>query len=551
MARNQKRIDHYRKRLKSLETERSPFIPLWRELSDYILGHRGRFLVTDGNKPKRNTKQHNNTAKMAARTLASGMMAGITSPARPWFQLGTLDPDLAEFGPAKIWLHDVEMKMREVFAQSNVYNQLHASYAELGTFGTAPMGVYFNRENIIRAKAYTAGSYMLATNGLDEVDTFFRKYRMTVGQVVKEFGKDNVSRSCLDNWNRGNTESWVNIIHCIEPNDDADMMSAKGTSMPYRSVYFEENQSEDKFLRVKGFEDFPIMAPRWDIAGDDIYATSCPGMDALGDNKALQLHEKRTSTAIDILVDPPKQAPIAMKNMISGSFLPGDLEFVPDTGNGIKSMYDFKPDLNAMASISARDEDRVNKAYYVDLFLMLANSDRRQITAREIEEKHEEKLLMLGPVLERLHNELLNPLIKRTFNLMMQAGVLPEPPSDLQDTALNVEYISVLAQAQKLTAINGLERLSTYAMNLAQVWPEARHKFDAMQSIDEYAQSVGVAPRVVKDDEAAEGAIAAERQQQQAAQMAELAPGMAQAAKSMADTDVESANALTRSMGLA
>jgi len=52
-------------------------------------------------------------------------------------------------------------------------------------------------------------------------------------------------------------------------------------------------------------------------------------------------------------------------------------------------------------------ENRIERSFYVDLFLMLANSDRRQITAREIEERHEEKMLMLGPVLQRLNDELL------------------------------------------------------------------------------------------------------------------------------------------------
>ena len=78
-------IRSYNKRLESLRKERSSFKPLWQELSDYHLAHRGRFLTSDRNKGhKRNTKQINNSSRLASRTLASGMMAGITSPARPW-----------------------------------------------------------------------------------------------------------------------------------------------------------------------------------------------------------------------------------------------------------------------------------------------------------------------------------------------------------------------------------------------------------------------------------------------------------------------------------
>jgi len=105
-------IISYNKRLEALRSERSTFIPLYRELSDYHLAHRGRFLTSDRNKGhKRNTKQINNTSRMSARTLASGMMSGITSPARPWFRLGTGDTALDDLASVKTWLHEVQSIM--------------------------------------------------------------------------------------------------------------------------------------------------------------------------------------------------------------------------------------------------------------------------------------------------------------------------------------------------------------------------------------------------------------------------------------------------------
>src|SRR5690625_145877 len=105
-------IAHYLKRLESLKKERSSFIPTWKDLSDFHLGYRGRFLVEDHNKGyKRDTRQYNNTSRMAARTLASGMQAGITSPARPWFRLGTIDPNLSGRKDVMQWLWRVEMIM--------------------------------------------------------------------------------------------------------------------------------------------------------------------------------------------------------------------------------------------------------------------------------------------------------------------------------------------------------------------------------------------------------------------------------------------------------
>lgn len=536
----------FNKRLEALKSERSSFIPTWRELSDYHLAHRGRFLVSDRNKGhKRNTRQYNNTSKMSARTLASGMMAGITSPARPWFKLGAPDPNLNDVTAVKEWLFEVQTLMYRVFSQSNTYISLHTLYGELGVFGTGAMGIYEDYDNVIRCKPYSVGSYCLGTNGRNEVDTFYREYQKTIGECVKLFGFDNCSAYIKEQWRRGNTEAWVDIVHVVEPNDDRDMMSPLARDKKFRSIYYERGSGTQKgsnngqILMRTGFDEFAVLSPRWDVTGEDIYATDCPGMTCLGDTKGLQLGEKRAYQAVDKMANPPLQGDATLKTKVAnGSTLKPD-EIIWHDGNmqGLSSIYgNYKPDLNAIELKNQQAEMRIKKSFYEDLFLMLANSDRRQITAREVAEKQEEKLLMLGPVLERLHNELLDPLINRTFNILQKAGVLPAPPPELQGVELGVEYISILAQAQRMVAVGGLERLTDYTMNLAQVFPEARHKINPNQLVDDYADAMGVNPNILRsdDDVAAilqqEQAAAAQQQaQEQAAQLAQTARDASQA----------------------
>ena len=542
-------IKSFNKRYEALKSERSSFIPYWCELSDYHLANRGRFLLSDRNKHKRNTKQINNTSRLSSRTLASGMMAGITSPARPWFRLGSGDIDLDDNSAVKQWLHQVQDIMYKVFSQSNTYNELHKLYSELGVFGTSPMGVFLDFDNVIRCKSYTVGSYTLAANGKNLIDTFYREYEITVAQCVKEFGKDNCSNSVQQMWKKGNTETWVPIMHIIEPNDDRDHTSPMARDMAYRSVYYESGEGsktgKDQFLLRSGFKEFPIMTPRWSLTGEDIYATDCPGMTALGDTKALQLAEKRNYQAVDMTVTPPLQGPATLQNKISGkNVVSGDIVWTDSNDAGLRSIYDHNPDFTAIERVIDKAENRIQRAFYEDLFLMLANTDRRQITAREVAEKHEEKLLMLGPVLERLHDELLDPLIDRTFNILQEAGVLPPPPPELQDRELNVEYVSVLAQAQRMVATGALERLTGFTGQLATIWPEARHKVDASQAVDVYANALGVDPSVVRGDDEAEAMAAAEARA--AAQAQAMAQGqvMADTAKTVSDTEVSDENAL-------
>tara|TARA_R110000803_G_scaffold4054_6_gene13897 strand:- start:9064 stop:10740 length:1677 start_codon:yes stop_codon:yes gene_type:complete len=549
--------DSYNKRLKNLDSERSGFIDYWRELSDNILSSRGRFLTSDRNKGhKRNTKQFNNSARLAVRTLASGMMAGITSPARPWFRLQTPDPKLNEVGAVKEWLNDVEVLMREVYSQSNVYNTLHTVYSELAVFGTATMGIYEDYENVLWCKQYTAGSYLLAMNGRSAVDTLYREYELTVAQLVTEFGIENVSQSVKGQFETGNTEAWHKVVHAIELNDGRDNTNPLAKHKKYRSVYYEadsDKENKTSFLRESGYNEFPILAPRWDVTGEDVYATDCPAMTALGDVKALQLLERRKYQAVDKITNPPMQAPSNLKAQVEGQgMVAGDIVYVDDTSaGGIRSLYDYRPDLNAIQAMIQETENRIDKAFYVDLFLMLANSDRKQITAREISERHEEKLLMLGPVLERLHTELLDPLIDRTFAMMQRAGILPEPPEELRDTELRIEYVSVLAQAQRLVAVGAIERTAQFVGELSAVFPNARHKFDAEQAIDEYGAALGLSPRVIRSDEAVAEIIAQEQQamaqQQQAEQMAQ----MGQVAQQASQTDTSGKNALTDMMKMA
>jgi len=546
-------IISYNKRLEALRSERSTFMPLYRELSDYHLAHRGRFLTSDRNKGhKRNTKQINNTSRLSVRTLQSGMMSGISSPARPWFRLSSGESDLDDVTAVKTWLHQVQQLMYKVFAQSNLYNSLHQLYGELGVFGTAAMGIFQDFENVIWCRPYTVGSYMIGLNAQNISDTFYREYEISVGQCIKQFGEENVSITVQQQWAKGNSEAWVKVVHAIEPNDDRDGASPLARDKAWRSAYYESNKgskgavNSNKFLRQSGFDDFAIVTPRWDVTAEDVYATDCPGITSLGDTKALQLAERRKYQALDKLVNPPLQGPSALKNKINnGTVGPNEIIWHEQNGKGLTSIYgNYRPDINVIKEEINSVENRIQRSFYEDLFLMLAQTDRRQITAREVAEKHEEKLLMLGPVLERLHTELLDPLIDRTFNILQQNGVLPLPPPELQNRELNVEYVSVLAQAQRLVSLGAVDRLVQFSGELSTIWPEARHKVNATRAVDEYAESLGVDPSLVNSDDQAAAMAQAEAEQLAQAQAMATAQQGAEMAKTASETEISEDNAL-------
>lgn len=524
------------RRMSSLTTERQSFDSHWKELAEYVLPRRGRFFTTDRNKgDKRHNKIINSKATQALRTAASGLMANLTSPARPWLRLETPDPDMMEFAPVKLWLEKVETLMRSIFNESNLYNALPILYTELLLFGTGCMSHVDDFEDVARFYTHTVGSYWIAQNERFRVDTLYRKFEWPVSMIVGAFGLGNCSRSVKDRYANGDYDSWFPVWHAVEPNPEYDPSRPLSVNKRYRSIYWEPGLTDaperDKFLRRSGFDEFPAYCPRWDLTGEDIYATNCPGMAALGDVKQLQHYEKNKAMAIDKLSKPPLRGPGSLKNT-PVSQVPGGLTTYDD-GNGAKlePIYQVDPRIQEMLLDIQHIEQRIDQAFYADLFMAITNMQgiqpRNQL---ELMQRNEEKLLMLGPVIERLFNELLDPLVDRTFNQMARAGLLPPAPEELQGQALKVQYISSLAMAQRAIGTGTIERVASFVGGVAQMDPTAVAKFDGSQAIDEYAHMVGSPPKLIRTDEVAAAIIAGQQQQAQMPAMVEMASKGAQAA---------------------
>lgn len=548
------KVKDYYTRWEALKAERQSFMDSWRDLSEYCMAYRARFLTDANNKgdESRLTKtQYNNKARIALRTIAAGMQAGITSPSRPWFKMQVAE-GVEENEEVKQWIARAQSTMYEVFSASNFYNAVHTMYSELACFGTAAVGCFENFDDVVDFKTFGIGSYAFSTDDAGNVTGFYREFRMTVGQLVDKFGYDNCSRTVRTHYDKRQLDQWYKVIHAVEKNSKPDAKGfAKG--MAFISVYFETaSKDHEGFLRESGFDEMPFAVARWDIGADDIYATDCPGMIALGDMKALQLGELKKYQALDKIVNPPMIGDAALKQAAGKKALqPGTITWAGEAMAGMKSVYEnYRPDLGAMMEINREAETRISKAFYEDLFLMLANSDRRQITATEIAEKQEEKLLQLGPVLERLHSEFLDKLIDRVFAVVLRSGILPPPPEALQGEQLQVNYVSILAQAQKMVNIGSIERISNFAGQIAAMYPEAMMKLDPLELITVYAESLGVDPSVLRSNDQVQQMIAAQQQaaQQQAAM--EQSQQMIQTAKTAGEVDQTNIQQLMKNAGL-
>lgn len=539
------------KRKAMLWSERSSWVSDWLDLVDYLSPYSGRFVPDDankGDKTGRAQKMLSTMSRRALKSLAAGLMGGMTSPARPWFRLTIRNAALRENQEVKRWLQGVTDLMREIFARSNFYRALHQAYMELGAFGTTVIVLLPDFDNIIHCTPITVGEYALATDHRGRVNTIVREFNMTVGQMVRHFGVENCSLTVQNHFKDGNLDQWILVHHHVEPREwkDRDPGVPTAENMAFKSCYYEAGKigGDEKLLLNGGHRKFPALAARWDVNGNDVYGTG-PGHDALGDMKESQFFKSRRAQAIDYMTNPPLQGPSHLKTVGVNRF-PGGFTWLEQAGteNTIKSLYQVNLDLQHLQEAAVEVAKDIKGHFYEDLFLMLANDTRSGITATEVAERHEEKLLMLGPVLERLHNELLDPAIEYTFDRIVEAGLLVgklAPPKELSKVDLQVQYVSMLAQAQRAVGLQSFDRLvaTIGALAGAKQDPGVWDKLDSDQLIDEYADGLGVTPSVVRSDDDVEAIRAERAAQAQAVQQAAMAQQAAETAATASQIDTQ------------
>jgi len=541
---------YYHRRFTALRNEfRESWAPHLAELKEYLAPYAGRHLSGDSESEandgsKRGSAVYDDVPQSALSVLQGGLQSGLTSPARPWFRLATQDEELNSRPDVKQWLYTVEERMRAVFNRSNIYNATHEMYGELAVFGTSATLLEFDFRNVIHATVFTAGQYYLDVNDRGQVNTFTRRYYMTAEQIVRAFGEDRASPGVRQAYRGGATQRFP-VIQFIEPNDD-DRVSLDGFHKPWRSIYWEDGSDTATFLRVGGYEEFPVLSPRWNIIADDVYGTSL-GMRLLADVKMLYDMQRCSLVATHKAISPPIAAPSGQKTEMINS-IPGGITYEVDAGT-LRPLHTVDLRLDFLEAKINNVKDAIRQGFFNNLFLMLASMDRRQMTATEVAERHQEKLTLLGPVLARLHTELLDPLIDRTFGILLRTGALPPPPEELSGADLRVEYISILAQAQKMIGLTGLQQTLGFAGNLAAVDPTIMDVVNLDRAMYHYADYSGTPPDILRDPEEVAAIRQQRAQQAQAQQMAEQGATMAQGAKVLSEASLGENNVLSALMG--
>jgi hypothetical protein len=506
------------------------------------------------------------TGSIYAQRLAAGLVSGKSSPTSAWFRIKIGRIDSTRTTPLSLWLAECERLLYLIFSESNFYNSIATFYHDLVIFGTAAMLIYDDFNSVINCINPCCGEYYVDIDGKYRPCVFYREFTMTIDALVREFGEENITDSTLQLYHDtagANRTREIIVAHSIEPNDDGNATKfGFPTSAPYREAYWEWGGStspqgganaQPKFLRRRAYAETRAIIGRWDLVSNDPYGRS-PAMDALPDIKQLQLEQRRKAQAIDKMVNPPLVADMQLKNS-PANLTPGGITYVPSFASsgkpGFASVYDTKFPIQEIVQDLTEVKQRLSQIFCNDILRVASQYETRSnVTAVEWDLRKSESLVMLGPVLERIDNEVLKPVIETVFSIAARAGIFPPAPPEIQGQMMNIEFISMLAQAQQATSAASIERMLSLAGNIVGVVPEIMDNIDTDFAMDKMSDLLRNDPRMIRSPEALAEIRKQRAQQAQQAQQAQIANQLSQGAKNLSQASVGGGqNALQAMLG--
>ena len=534
-------IEYFLKRKHELEEIFNVIKPDLQELADYYSPRSVQFIAKNVRKPiVKNRKIIDSTPLIALRNFSSGMMSGATSPTNRWFKTSISNADLANDYYLKNWCARQEELTREILYSSNFYQCLPEIYKQIGIFGFSAVALNSDYDNVVNFKVLPIGSYYYAKNDRGRVDTFCRIYCDCAKNIVKRF--PNVPDKVIEA-NRENPMKLFEIIHFVEENKFYREKRLSSRFSKYVSAVILSDEHE--FLSIKGYDKFPYVVFESSISSDIDYPQDSPGINALADVKQLMTMVKEYAKAVKKIVCPTYKGPASLKNKkladIPGAYIEED-----ENGRGITPVYEVNPRVLELKQEKDELKQAIKEHFYNDLFAMILSTAQYSRTATEVNELKEEKMVLLSPLLEQIHSAL-RQILKWIYDEEIQTGILKPLKEEYQNYRFDIEFVSSLAQAQKISNISSMERFTTFVSNIANsIDPILKSKLNGEKIIEDYANYANISPtQIVPSDELEKVRLQINQSQTQQEQMNMIQQG-AQIIQNMGGVDSKGSDLLQR-----
>lgn len=510
------------RRWEGLKGSRGNWEAHWQDIKELMRPASGDFNRNSTSGRNRSEFIFDTTAPWAGNELAASLHSEITPSSDRWFALTLQDASLANREDVLLWLEQVSDIIYHVYRlpESGFVPASHEAFLDLVFFGTDVLEQEWNRElGIPVFRTYSLAQTCIDENDNGQVDTAYRLVKLTTRQACMMFGEDCPDKIC--DKLKDKPDEIHEFVHAVEP--------VRGKRMPFRSVWVSLDCK--KVVRVKGYTSFPYHISRWKKVSGEVYGRS-PAMDCLPDCKVLNEYSKLALEAAQLMVRPPMLVP-------HDSFI-GPLNMQPGGQNVCEGLPDgMKPEplhhgseLGAAEQFMEQKRDHVARCFSVDVLRMFRKKERQ--TIQEILEYKDERLRAISPMVGRQEQEKLTPMIRRTYQLLKENGVLPEAPADIQGNPLKVSYIGEAGMAQQRGKVAGGQRfLRETVLQFAQLDPSAMDFIDVPAWLAENAKAEGVSRLVLRSSEEIAQLQQKREQEKQMAQLANMAPQAAGAIKDL------------------
>jgi len=453
-------------RHQDLVEKRQTWDSWWQELGDYVMP-RSRNITAQASLPDRNVILFDSTAVQANMILANGSLDAMTPHGSRWF---TFDPteQLKSVDAIAQWYKKCSEIAAMEMARGNFYSIIHQVYLDRGGFGTAVFQVEPGRSQLLNFTKFPIGTYAIAENDEGQVDTLTREFEITARQAMQWFGRESLSAEIIkafDDPSGKRREKEFCFIHQLFPRaaDEIEFGKRDGENKPFASVYIEKK--DKRVARNAGYEEQPFFVSRylpWDCRPGAVYGW-CPAAVALADARQLNFLQKQMDALAEVAAFPRFVIPDTHKDEVDLR-AGGGTTFDSSNPNSRPAEWLTGGKYDVGLDRVEQKRKAIREVFHVDLFRMFAEGQLdKQMTAREVAERAGEKLAQFSPTFATFTNEVLNPLLRRVFKLLLRAGIFPPPPKQLMQQDQSGIYIpepEVTYSSRMALAIKALENAS-------------------------------------------------------------------------------------------
>lgn len=521
---NKPRADELIQEQARLVSGRRNFESYWQSLHDYFYLEAQDISKSSADGSELNANfLWDATTLDSADVLASGFMNYLTPPTSKWFKLRHRNPSLAQNKAISDFLEDVSAEVNSVINRSNFYDQMFPSYKSSGVFGTS---LLFEEEDMLDDARFTNMPLKQVTIKEDakgRVTAYFLEFEYTANQAASRWGLDALAEYLKLEISEGKGDSKNHkFLLYIAKREVREIQKEDKKNMPIEACWIDVEGRT--IIEESGYNEFPAMVHRFDKRPFVPWGFS-PAMKALPFARILQVIAKTNLRSMMKHTDPPLALPnnafIAPfnSNPRATNYYNKDMM----DSKGIFSFGNFGDPKVGMLAIEYYTA-QVKSMMFNDAFLAFSNITK-DMNNPEIMERINEKMTILGPAVGRYLSEVLNPIVQRTIGISYRRGRLPDPPDELlMDPNYEIDFIGVLAQAQRRSELNTLVTGLTMVGQMAQFSPEVLDKVNPDRVTDEVWSITGAPVKVLRDDaevkEIREGRAAQLAKQQQIAQLA-------------------------------